>query len=179
MSVSICCESINNPGSLFYTKFVLDFFKQFQSHCVYKVLIQKSNLNLKEGKQEEAYTDESTTLSDSCSFPWDHLSEGQYVGDKSSERQFSLGTISRGILLGGNYLSGWGNCPGAIIQGQSSSGQLFREQFFLGQLSRGQFPYGAITLGGNHPGGNCLGSTYPGGNFLGAIVQTTSPSNNL
>ena len=50
---------------LFHIQFVLDlffFFKQFQSHCVYKVfLIQKSksstNLNHKEGKQEKATID--------------------------------------------------------------------------------------------------------------------------
>ena len=40
LSISICCESINNSVSLFHTQFVLDlffFFKQCQSHCVYKV----------------------------------------------------------------------------------------------------------------------------------------------
>ena len=29
---------------------------------------------------------------------------GNYVVDESSDRQFSLGSISRGILSGGNYL---------------------------------------------------------------------------
>ena len=40
---------------------------------------------------------------------------GNYVGNKSSERQFSSVAISRVILSGGNYLRD--NCPGAIIQG--------------------------------------------------------------
>ena len=49
----------------FHAQFVLDlflFFKQFQSHCICKVfLMQKSksstNLNHKEGKQEETTID--------------------------------------------------------------------------------------------------------------------------
>ena len=73
---------------------------------------------------------------------------GNYVGDKSFEREFSLGAISRGILSGGNYL--WGNCPVAIIQGQ---------------LSTGQFSSGAIILGGNCAGGNCPRGNYLGDNF--------------
>ena len=40
LSVSIFCESINKSDSLFDTQFILDLFflfKQFQSHCFYKV----------------------------------------------------------------------------------------------------------------------------------------------
>ena len=61
---------------------------------------------------------------------------GNYVDEKSSERQFSSGAISRGTLSGDNYL--WSNCPGAINQGQSSRGQLSGGDVPLGQLSGGQ-----------------------------------------
>ena len=50
---------------------------------------------------------------------------GNYVDDKSSERQFFLGAILREILSGGNYL--WSHCLKAIIRGQSSRGQLSRD----------------------------------------------------
>ena len=95
---------------------------------------------------------------------------GNYVGDKSSERQFFLGAFSRGMLSGSNYL--WGNCLGAIIQGQSSKGQLSAGgNFPRGQLSGGQFSFGAIVLGGNCPGGNCLKGNYPGGNFPRGLLS--------
>ena len=58
------------------------------------------------------------------------------VFDKSSERQFSLGATSSGILSGGNYL--WGNFLGAIIIWE--------------QLSGDNFPRGQLSAG-NHPGG--------------------------
>ena len=58
------------------------------------------------------------------------ISRSNYVGDKSSERQFSSGAISRVILSGGNYL--WGNFLGAII---------IREAIFLG----GDYPRGYLT----------------------------------
>ena len=85
---------------------------------------------------------------------------GNYVEDKSSERQFSSGAISTGILSGGNYL--WSNSPGAIIRRQSSRGY----------LSGGQYSSGAIILGGNcsrgnHPGGNCPGGNFPRGQLFG------------
>ena len=67
-------------------------------------------------------------------------------GHKSSERQYFSGTISRGILSGGNYL--WRNCPGAII---------------WGQLSRGNY-LGAIFCGGNCPEYNYPGKNFPRGN---------------
>ena len=62
---------------------------------------------------------------------------GNYVDDKSSERQFSSRAISKEILPGSNYL--WSNCPGAIIQDQSS---------------RGAIILGTIILGSNYPWGN-------------------------
>ena len=101
------------------------------------------------------------------------------MGKKSSERQFSLGAISRGILAGGNYL--WSNYPGPIIRGQSSRGQLSARQYSSGaiiiiiipgrlsgggQLSSGAIIRGraiiqgaiareAIILGAIFLGGNC------------------------
>ena len=141
MSVYFCCESINKSISLFYTQFVLDlffFFKQFPSHFsvsffsytkikvqyYFKLQIRKtrgSNYQLKYcnfwflGKK---YLE--------CNLPLGQFScwavflgaicpRGNYVGNKSSERQFFSGAISRAILSGGNYL--WGNYLGAIIQG--------------------------------------------------------------
>ena len=83
--------------------------------------------------------------------------QGNYVGDKSSERH--SGAISWGKLSGGNYLRD--NFPGAIIQGAIIWGQLSGGQFSLGQLSggkssggaivRGPIIWGAIFLGGNCP----------------------------
>ena len=127
-------------------------------------LIQKSksstNLNHKQRKQEQATTDKSTTISDclgknrSCViYPWDSLSgeegggggsfpRGNYVGDKSSERQFFSGAISRGILSGGNYL--WGNCLEGIVRRQFCRGNYTR-----GQSSGGQFSSGAIIQAPN------------------------------
>ena len=54
---------------------------------------------------------------------------GNYVDDKSFERQFSAKEISRGILPGGNYLQG----------------KYFRGQFSGGQLSEGKFSSGTIV----------------------------------
>ena len=89
---------------------------------------------------------------------------GNYVDDKSSERQFSSGAISKEILSGSNYL--WSNCPGAIIQDQSSRGTIilgtiilgsnypwgnfYQEQLSGGQSSRGQLSGGQLS-GGNFP----------------------------
>ena len=62
---------------------------------------------------------------------------GNYVGDKSSERQFFSGAISSKILSGSRYL--WGNCPEAIIWRQSSRGRFSRGGIFLGgSFARGQ-----------------------------------------
>ena len=96
---------------------------------------------------------------------------GNYVDDKSSERQFSSRAISKEILPGSNYL--WSNCPGAIIQDQSS-----REQLSWGQLSSGAIIREAIfirsnCLGGNHPGGNCPGDNYLEAIFLGSNCTDT------
>ena len=77
---------------------------------------------------------------------------GNYVDEKSSERQFSSEAISRGILSGGNYL--WTNCLGAIIRGLSSRDQ----------LSGGG---GAIILGSNFP----HGAIFRGVNPMGAIIH--------
>ena len=86
---------------------------------------------------------------------------GNYVGDKSSESQFSSGAISRGIMSGGNYL--WGNCLGAIIQGQLSSVAIVR----------GAIVWGEIFLGGNCPRGQLSGGQLSGGQFSSrAIVRT-------
>ena len=85
---------------------------------------------------------------------------GNYAGYKLSERQFSLGAISMGILSGGNYL--WSNCPEATTWGQSS-----RAQF-----SEGQFSSEAIILGDNCPGGNNpVGNQSRGQFFSGALTQ--------
>ena len=93
-------------------------------------------------------------------YPWDNVPggsfpRGNYVGDKSSEKQFSSEAICRGILSRGNYL--WGNFLRAIIQGviirrQFSSGAIFlvgsysQGQFSVGQLSGGQFSSGAFKI---------------------------------
>ena len=79
---------------------------------------------------------------------------GNYVDNKSSERQFSSGTISRGILSGSNCLSS--NCLGAIIRGQSSKGQLSggnipREQLSSVEIFQGAIVRGVIFLGDNCP----------------------------
>ena len=76
---------------------------------------------------------------------------GNYVGDKSSGRQFSLGTTSRGILSECSYF--WSNCPGAILRGQSSRGNYLEGNCPRGQLSgwnflRGQLSLRAIVWGG-------------------------------
>ena len=84
-----------------------------------------------------------------------------YVGEKSSERH--SGTISRGILSGGNFL--WDNFLGAIIQvalsgGQFSSGAIVRAQFFSGEIILWD-----NFLGDNNPWVNFLGCNYLGANF--------------
>ena len=78
--------------------------------------------------------------------------QGNYVGDKSSERH--SGAISWGKLSGGNYLRD--NFPGAIIQGaiiwrQLSGGQLSGGESSGGAIVRGPIIWGAILLGGNCP----------------------------
>ena len=78
--------------------------------------------------------------------------QGNYVGDKSSERH--SGAISWGKLSGGNYLRD--NFPGAITQGaiiwrQLSGGQLSGGESSEGAIVRGPIIWGAIFLGGNCP----------------------------
>ena len=82
------------------------------------------------------------------------ISRSNYVGGKSSERQFSSGAISRVILSGGNYL--WGNFLGAII---------IRETIFLG----GDYPRGYLT-GTN----NLQGAITQGAIVWWAIIQFSS-----
>ena len=98
-------------------------------------------------------------------YPWDYFAVGSsfwticprcnYVSDKSSERQFSSGVISRGILSRRNYL--WGNFLGAIIWGT-----IMRGSFPWGLLSSKAIVRGTIIWGGdNHPGVNCLRGNCP------------------
>ena len=82
-----------------------------------------------------------------------------------------------GDISEGNYL--WGNCPGVIIRGQSSRGQLFGDRF-----SSEAIILGAIILGHNCPGAIIWGAIIQGvvarwaiiqGQFSsGTIVQTPS-----
>ena len=149
--------------------------------------MSSTNLNLKEEKQRRQLSIKVLrflTLEEKifgCNlslilFPWGIIflrticPRHNYVGHKSSEKHFSFGKVSRGILSGGKYL--WGNCSGAII----------REQSFRGKLSGGQFSLGAINLRGQSSGGNfsseaiILGGNCPGGNNLGrggAVLQGT------
>ena len=75
-----------------------------------------TNVNHKEGKQEETTIDQITKISGSweknisgVTYPWDFFprgalflgsifTRGNYVGDKSSKKQFSSGAIFRGQL---------------------------------------------------------------------------------
>ena len=59
-----------------------------------------------------------------------NCSRANYVGNKSSERQFSSREVSRGILSGGNYRQV--NCLGAIIQGAIVRGAIIRGLILLG-----------------------------------------------
>ena len=68
---------------------------------------------------------------------------GIFADNKSSEREFFSGAISRGLLSRGNYL--WSNCLGAIIQGRNiPRGQLSGGG---GQLSGDNFPDIALYNG--------------------------------
>ena len=153
---------------------------------VIQKLKSSTNLNHKEGKQVETTIDWSTTISDPWGknisgviSPWDYFPEGSvfgttcprgnYVGDKSSERQFSSEEISSGILSGDNYL--WGNCPGAIIRGQSSSGQLSGGNFPLGQLSSRAIVRGQSSRCQLSGGQFSLGVVIRGQFSSGAIVR--------
>ena len=82
-----------------------------------------------------------------------------YVGDKSSKRQFSSRATCREILSEGNYL--WGNCLGATVGGQSS-----RKQFSSGAIIQWLIIWRAIFLRGNY-----LRREFFRGNNPGAIVQ--------
>ena len=76
---------------------------------------------------------------------------GNYVSDKSSKRQFSLGAISRGILSGVNYF--WV----IFLEGNYPRGQLCRGQFSSGAIIRG-----AIVL---EPPLSIIGSQFEGSNL--------------
>ena len=127
------------------------FLSSFNLTVLIRIFLkQKSksstNLNHKEGKQEETTIDEKYL---GCHLPLGLFSCGQfsqdcprdnYLGNKSSKRKFYLGAIFRVILSGENYLCG--NFLGAIIRGQSfrgklSGGILFRSSYPWGQLSEG------------------------------------------
>ena len=80
------------------------------------------------------------------SFSRDHLFKGQLCRQQIIRKTNFLGSISRGILSGGNFL--WSNCPGAIICGQSSRGTIFLGgNYPRGQLSGGNFPRGQLSSG--------------------------------
>ena len=163
--------------SSFLSSFSLTVFINF-------FLIQKSksstNLNPKEEKQEEATIDYSTTISDLSGInvsgvihPWDNFPRGggrgavflgansprgNYAGDKSSERQFSLGAIVQGEIVSGQYSSR-----------MSSEGQLSG----VGQFSSGGYCPGGNNPGrggGNHPGGNCPGGNFPREQLSGHLI---------
>ena len=104
-----------------------------------------------------------------------------YVGDKSSERQFSSGAISRIIFV--NYLLS--NCPEAIIQGGNYPEVVFHGGNCPGAtIWGGNFPWGQLSSGGDCPEDNNQGVNHPreqlsGGEELSrwrfsseAIVQT-------
>ena len=132
MLVSICYKSINNSVSIFHSQFVLDmffFFKSFQSHCFYKVF---------------SYT----RFFFSC--PGGSFPRGNYVDDKPSERQFSLGEIYRGLIIFGVIFRE------QLSEEQLSRGQLSGEQFSRRQFSSGAIVWGAIIWGAIFLGGNCL-----------------------
>ena len=96
-----------------------------------------------------------------CIYPWDnfpggsfprgHLFKGQLCRGQIIRKTIFLGSISREILSGGNFL--WSNCLGAIIRRQSSRGTIFlggnypRGQLSGEQLSRGKFPRGQLSSG--------------------------------
>ena len=87
--------------------------------------------------------------------------QGNYVGNKLSERKFSSAAISSGMLSGDNYL--WGICPGAIIEAAIVRGAIFLEGNSLG----GIYP-GTIFLGGNYPRGQLFGGQFS----FGSLVRT-------
>ena len=147
------------------------FWSSF-SHTVFIkfFLIQKSksstNLNHKEGKQEEATIDKSTSISDSWGknmscviFPWYNLPGGWEV---------FLGAIMQATNYPkGNFPWGqfpWGYCQGAIIfgvivrkqqsEGSHLEGNFPRANFPREQLSLGEIVRRAIIRWAINPGGN-------------------------
>ena len=99
---------------------------------------------------------------------------GNYVGDKSSGRQFSLGTTSRGILSECSYF--WSNCPGAILRGHSSRAIIWRATVLGGNCQgwnflRGQLSLRAIVWGGNNPETDYPGSRFPREQLSGHHLQ--------
>ena len=93
-----------------------------------------------------------------CSFPW-----VTNVGNKSSEKQFSLGAIFMGILSGGNLQGDFvrGQLPLKWFSRSNHTLSNYQGAFFLGgnfplgQLSVEHLSSGAIFRGGKNPGGNC------------------------
>ena len=135
MSVSFCYESINKSLSLFYTQFVLDLFflfKQFQSHCVYKIFsytkikvyfkpqIRKTRGSNYHLKYCNFWFLRKNILS--VIYPWDNFPAGQF-----SSRPFVRGAI----MWATNHPKGnfpRGLFPGAYCQGAIIFGIIVREQ---------------------------------------------------
>ena len=138
MSVSICCQNINKSVSLFHTQFVLR--------------LKSTKISDSWGKNISGVT-YPWDFFPGGSFLWTVCPWGNYLGNKSSERQFYSGVISRGILSGGNYLSG--NFIEAIIRGNHPGGNYPEVIFFGGNYPRGDFFRVLLSGGSNHPGGNC------------------------
>ena len=125
MSVSICCESINNSVSLFHTQFVLDLFfssKQFQWGVIY---------------------------------PWDNFPGGSFPRGHWSEVQSCWRQIiEKTIFLGDNFqgdcrraiiwgqLAGLGNFPRRELSWAINQGGNYLEgNFPRGQLSEHHLLY--------------------------------------
>ena len=121
-----CYRSINKSVSIFHTQFVLDlffFFKQFKSHCFYKVfLMQKSNpstnLNHKEGKKK------GSNYQLKYYEYW--FSKKKYIVSNLSLGKYSWGEVFLGQL-----------CRQQIIRKSLLLGGNFQEYIIRGQLSLG------------------------------------------
>ena len=124
-----CCSFLSSSSLTVFIKFFL--IKKSKS---------STNLNHKELKQKEATIDQGTTISDSWGkniscviFSWDNalgggrgsFPRGNYLGNKSSERQFSSAAIFR---------------AGDIVREQLSLGQLFGNNHPRGDCPGGNFP---------------------------------------
>ena len=162
--LNLCLTCSSFLSSFRLTVFIIFFLTQKSK--------SSTKLNHRKWKQEEATINQSTTICDSWGknisgviYPWDNFLGGggqgavflaaiylrvNYVDDKSPETQFSLAVIFRGILSGANYL--WSNCPGAVIRGQSSRGQLSGGG---GEYSSETIVWGTIIQGIIFLGSNC------------------------